>query len=106
MADLNWPLPVEQMLECATEFLAADRRKFSDGPVVVRKMPQRDGSVKWAVYIPHLCLSKGGFWQYERMPSNREGGRKGVRRAGRRGHRISMPLPLTAHPRHAVRRVK
>jgi hypothetical protein len=73
MAELNWPLPVEQMLECATEFLAADRRKFSDGPVVVRKMPQRDGSVKWAVYIiPRLCLSKGGFWEYEPVPSNRE----------------------------------
>lgn len=67
----------EQWNEWATTFCLGELDLFEDGPqkVYIKAMPQRDGSVKWAVVTPETngwCLTKDLEWLWEPKPGDRD----------------------------------
>jgi hypothetical protein len=63
---MTLPTP-DKLLELATEFLIDMQER-----VYVRKQPQRDGTIKWAVEQIGMCLAKDGEWEHQPLPSSRD----------------------------------
>lgn len=40
--------------------------------VILRRMPQREGSDKWAIFDRGACLDKDGDWVFQPLPSSRD----------------------------------
>lgn len=64
---------LEQILAMASEFvvLEEDRSSPLRRDVRVKRMVQRDGSVKWAVYVSGMIVDRNGDWGFECLPSSR-----------------------------------
>lgn len=41
-------------------------------PIMIDRMRQMDGSIKYAVRQSGACLSRSGEWEYEPIPSSRD----------------------------------
>lgn len=66
MTDNPTPAPL-----VVNEYQLEGGGRFDADDITLRRMPQRKGADKWAIYNRGAVLSKDGDWEYEPTPSSR-----------------------------------
>lgn len=55
-----------------TEYQVEGGKPRDVDDIRLRRMMQRDGSSKWAIYEGSRCMNRDGEWEYEPLPSSRD----------------------------------